>query len=51
MSLDKAGYGIHGVSNPEILGQPTPIGSIGLSNWDVLELYANVQEGVTVEIK
>ncbi|OPH39921.1 hypothetical protein B5J93_01705 [Moraxella equi] len=51
MSLDKAGYGIHGVSNPEIIGQPAPIGSIGLSNWDVLELYANVQEGVTVDIK
>lgn len=51
MSLDKAGYGIHGVSNPEIIGQPTTIGSIGLSNWDVLELYANTSEGITVEIK
>lgn len=51
MSLDKAGYGIHGVSNPEIIGQPAPVGSIGLSNWDVLELYANMDEGTVVEVK
>lgn len=51
ISLDKAGYGIHGVSNPEIIGKATATGSIGLSNWDALELFTNLSENAVIEVK
>lgn len=50
IGLNKSGYGIHGVSNPEIIGQLSSTGSVGLSNWDALEVFANVDENTAIEI-
>lgn len=51
MGLNKPSYGIHGSPIPEGISRQASLGCIRLTNWDVLELYANIQNGASVEIR
>lgn len=51
MGLNKPSYGIHGSPVPEGISRQASLGCVRLTNWDVLELYANIQNGATVEIR
>lgn len=51
MGLNKPSYGIHGSPVPEGISRQASLGCIRLTNWDVLELHANIQNGATVEIR
>lgn len=51
MGLSKPSYGIHGSPVPEGISRQASLGCIRLTNWDVLELFANVKNGATVDIK
>ena len=51
MGLNKPSYGIHGSPVPEGISRQSSLGCIRLTNWDVLELSANIDVGATVEIK
>lgn len=51
MGLSKPSYGIHGSPVPEGISRQSSLGCIRLTNWDVLELYANIDNNATVEIK
>lgn len=51
MGLDKSGYGIQGTPVPESYGKPATHGTLRLSNWDVLEVYNNVDTNTTVEFR
>lgn len=51
MGLSKPSYGIHGSPTPEGISRQGSHGCIRLTNWDVLEVYANIQNGATVELK
>lgn len=51
MGLNKPSYGIHGSPIPEGISRQASLGCVRLTNWDVLELSANINVGATVEIK
>lgn len=51
MGLSKPSYGIHGSPIPEGISRQGSHGCVRLTNWDVLEVYANVDTGTTVEFK
>lgn len=51
MGLNKPSYGIHGSPLPEGISRQASLGCIRLTNWDVLELHANIQNGASVEIR
>lgn len=51
MGLNKPSYGIHGSPKPEGISRQSSLGCIRLTNWDVLELHANIQNGASVEIR
>ncbi|UNU73157.1 L,D-transpeptidase [Moraxella nasovis] len=51
MGLNKPSYGIHGSPIPEGISRQQSLGCIRLTNWDVLEVHANIKNGATVEIK
>lgn len=51
MGLSKPSYGIHGSPKPEGISRQASHGCIRLTNWDVLDVYANIQDGATVELK
>lgn len=51
MGLSKPSYGIHGSPVPEGISRQASLGCVRLTNWDVLELSANIDVGATVEIK
>lgn len=51
MGLSKPSYGIHGSPIPEGISRQSSLGCIRLTNWDALELFANINQGATVEIK
>lgn len=51
MGLSKPSYGIHGSPKPEGISRQASHGCIRLTNWDVLEVYANIVNGATVELK
>lgn len=51
MGLSKPSYGIHGSPVPEGISRQGSHGCIRLTNWDVLEVYANIENGATVELK
>lgn len=51
MGLNKPSYGIHGSPKPEGISRQASHGCIRLTNWDVLEVYANIDKGATVELK
>ncbi len=48
MGFDKAGYGIHGTTEPETLGQQITLGCIRMANEDVEELYDIIPAGTEV---
>lgn len=50
MGLNKPSYGIHGSPVPEGISRQSSLGCIRLTNWDVLELVAVIENGATVEI-
>ena len=50
MGIDKQGYGIHGTTEPEKLGQQCTAGCVRMKNEDVEELYAIVPAGTEVTI-
>lgn len=51
MGLNKPSYGIHGSPVPEGISRQHSLGCIRLTNWDVLELSANLEVGASVEIR
>lgn len=51
MGLNKPSYGIHGSPVPEGISRQASLGCVRLTNWDVLEVYANIKDGATVEIR
>ncbi|OOR83247.1 L,D-transpeptidase family protein [Moraxella canis] len=51
MGLNKPSYGIHGSPVPEGISRQSSLGCIRLTNWDVLELVAVIENGATVEIR
>lgn len=51
MGLSKPSYGIHGSPVPEGISRQASAGCVRLTNWDVLEVYANVENGASVELK
>ncbi|MFW2178113.1 MULTISPECIES: L,D-transpeptidase family protein [unclassified Moraxella] len=51
MGLNKPSYGIHGSPVPEGISRQASHGCVRLTNWDVLEVYANVDTGTTVELQ
>lgn len=51
MGLSKPSYGIHGSPVPEGISRQASAGCVRLTNWDVLEVYANIENGATVELK
>lgn len=50
MGFDKAGYGIHGTTEPESLGSQVTLGCIRMKNEEVEELYTIVPVGTEVTI-
>ena len=51
MGLSKPSYGIHGSPKPEGISRQASAGCVRLTNWDVLEVYANIENGATVVLK
>ena len=51
MGLSKPSYGLHGSPQPEGISRQGSAGCVRLTNWDVLEVYANIENGATVELK
>lgn len=51
MGLSKPSYGLHGSPKPEGISRQGSAGCVRLTNWDVLEVYANIENGATVELK
>lgn len=51
VGLNKHGYGIHGTNAPGSIGKATSHGCIRLRNRDILQLFALVNVGDTVEIR
>ena len=50
LGITKAGYGIHGTTEPEKIGQQVTSGCVRMRNEDVEELYAFVPTGTEVTI-
>ncbi|MBP2281244.1 lipoprotein-anchoring transpeptidase ErfK/SrfK [Psychrobacter sp. PL19] len=48
MGLSKPSYGLHGSPKPEGISRQASAGCVRLTNWDVLEVYANIENGATV---
>ena len=51
MGLSKPSYGIHGSPVPEGISRQASHGCVRLTNWDVLEVYANVDTGAKVDLQ
>jgi L,D-transpeptidase ErfK/SrfK len=51
VGLSKRGYGIHGTNVPGSIGKAVSHGCIRLRNRDIVQLFALVQVGDTVEIR
>ncbi len=51
MGLSKPSYGIHGSPKPEGISRQASAGCVRLTNWDVLEVYANIENGAKVELR
>jgi hypothetical protein len=49
-TLDRFIY-LHGTNQEELLGKPVSHGCIRLSNVDIVDLFARVTEGTTVEVR
>ena len=50
IGLSRRGYGIHGTSNPRLIGRPASHGCIRMHNADVEELFGLVAIGDPVEL-
>jgi lipoprotein-anchoring transpeptidase ErfK/SrfK len=50
LGLSKPHYGIHGTSQPRLVGREETNGCIHLTNWDVVKLSALVSPGVPVKV-
>ncbi len=50
MGIDKKGYGIHGTTQPDAIGQQVTAGCVRMVNSDVEELYSIVPVGTDVTI-
>ncbi len=48
MGLSKPSFGIHGSPIPEGISRQASHGCIRLTNWDALEVHANIKHGATV---
>ncbi len=48
MGLSKPSFGIHGSPFPEGISRQASHGCIRLTNWDALEVHANIKPGATV---
>ncbi len=48
MGLSKPSFGIHGSPIPEGISRQASHGCIRLTNWDALEVHANIKQGATV---
>ena len=48
IDLSKAGYGIHGSPDPQLIGKTASHGCVRLTNWDAKELAGSVNPGTTV---
>lgn len=48
IDLSKAGYGIHGSPDPQLIGKNSSHGCVRLTNWDARELAEAVSAGVPV---
>ncbi|MBU5616090.1 L,D-transpeptidase family protein [Psychrobacter sp. TAE2020] len=51
MGLSKPSYGLHGSPTPEGISRQASAGCVRLTNWDVLEVYANIENGATVVLQ
>ena len=51
MGLSKPSFGIHGSPIPEGISRQASHGCVRLTNWDVLEVYANVDTGTKVDLQ
>ncbi len=51
MGLSKPSYGIHGSPIPEGISRQASHGCIRLTNWDALEVRANIKHGATVVLE
>jgi L,D-transpeptidase ErfK/SrfK len=51
VGLSKSGYGIHGTNAPGSIGKAVSHGCIRLRNRDIVQLFAMVEIGDTVEIR
>ncbi|MBI4355255.1 MAG: L,D-transpeptidase family protein [Candidatus Omnitrophica bacterium] len=50
LGLSQSGYGIHGTTDPQVLGQAVTAGCVRMANADVEELFTIVPLGTTVTI-
>lgn len=48
MGLSKPSFGIHGSPIPEGISRQASHGCVRLTNWDALEVHANIKHGATV---
>ncbi len=51
MGLSKPSFGIHGSPIPEGISRQASHGCVRLTNWDALEVLANIKQGATVILK
>ena len=51
VALDKEGIGIHGTSDPDLIGRSASHGCIRLANWDVAKVAVLVAPGVPVTVE
>jgi lipoprotein-anchoring transpeptidase ErfK/SrfK len=49
IGLSKAGYGMHGTPNPELIGKTGSHGCIRLTNWDAIRLSKTAKLGTPVK--
>lgn len=49
IDLSRAGYGIHGTPDPDLIGKTSSHGCVRLTNWDAKELSQAVSKGTTVQ--
>ena len=51
IALDRDGIGLHGSSDPDLIGRSQSHGCVRLANWDITRLVAFVQPGTQVSIR
>ncbi len=51
MGLSKPSFGIHGSPIPEGISRQASHGCVRLTNWDALEVLANIKHGATVVLE